>query len=72
MKPFRCNICDANFAQNYQLIVHNGSVHEEKKPSKWKIRDAKFAHNGQLKVRKDSVHEGKEPSNATFVMPILL
>ena len=48
-KPFKCNICDADFARNHQLKVHKDSVHERKKPSKCNICDASFSDKGSLK-----------------------
>ena len=43
MKDFKCNICDASFAQKAHLNGHMASVHEGKKPFKCSIYDASFA-----------------------------
>ena len=48
MKDFKCNICDASFAQKAQLNGHMASVHEGKTPFKCSIYDATFAEKREL------------------------
>ena len=57
-KPFKCNNCDASFANNYQIKVHKDSVHEGKKPFKCNICDASFSQKVHLKRHvSSSIHE---------------
>ena len=59
-KPFKCNICDANFARKPYLKGHIASVHEGKKPYKCNICDTSFTRKENLNRHIALVHEGKK------------
>ena len=41
-KPYKCEICDANFTEKQGMVSHTQSVHEGIKPFKCDICDATF------------------------------
>ena len=59
-KPFKCNVCEANFAHKHHLKKH-ASVHEGngKKPFKCNICDTRFAKKITMKAHIETIHENK-------------
>ena len=47
-KPFKCDICNANFGQNVSLNTHVATVHEGKQEFKCDICNANFRQKGSL------------------------
>ena len=58
-RPYKCNICDANFARKAHLNVHLASIHEGKKPFQCNLCETSFVQKGTLKKHLASIHEGK-------------
>ena len=56
-KPFKCDICSKDFAENGNLKRHFTSVHEGEKPHKCDICDANFTQKSKLQAHITSVHE---------------
>ena len=67
MKPFKCDICKAEFRQKVNLNTHIAKVHEEMKPFKCDLCNAKFTSKHSLNGHIAAVHEGKSHSNVTLV-----
>ena len=60
-KPFKCNICDTNFASKQGLNTHIATVHEGKKPYRCNTCDSSFSQKQTLKNHITMVHEQKKP-----------
>ena len=59
-KTFKCNTCDAKFAEKHKMNRHIAAVHEGKKPYKCGTCDSKFALRHDMYRHISSVHEGKK------------
>ena len=54
-KPFKCNLCDASFAEKCNLKKHVSTVHEGKKPFKCDICKADFTSKQIMNTHISSV-----------------
>ena len=59
-EPFKCDTCDACFANRTGLRLHISSIHENKRYKCAKC-DASFTQDGSLKRHVVTNHEGKKP-----------
>ena len=73
-KPFKCDICDANFTQKPNLKQHIESDNEGKKPFKCDMCDTSFVFKHYLQGHIASIHENRKPftSNVKFAVLALL
>ena len=49
-KPFQCSLCDTNFLQVTDLVIHVDSVHKGEKPYQCSSCDSKFEEEIDLKT----------------------
>ena len=56
-KPFKCNICEANFSRKDGLKTHVMNIHEQKKPLKCSICEATFSEKIGLKTHILNIHK---------------
>ena len=59
-KPFKCDICNANFWQNVNLNTHVATVHEGMKPFQCDICNANFGKKSNLNSHIARAHERKK------------
>jgi KRAB domain-containing zinc finger protein len=57
MKEFKCNICDYETAQSYNLKKHIDSIHKRIKPYECNMCEFETAHKPHLRKHINSVHE---------------
>ena len=61
MKPFKCDICKAEFRHKVNLNTHIAKVHEKMKPFKCDTCEAKFTQKSKLNTHVATVHEEMKP-----------
>ena len=59
-KPFKCEICNAEFTSKHGMKGHIATIHEGKKLFKCDICNASFGKKGNLNKHVATVHEGKK------------
>ena len=59
-KPFKCDICESNFALKSDLNRHVSNVHEKKKPFECTICKSSFTRFYILKNHVETVHEKRK------------
>ena len=59
-KPFKCDICESNFALKSDLNRHVSNVHEKKKPFECTICKSSFTSFYILKTHVETVHEKRK------------
>ena len=58
-KPFKCEVCQANFGQNCELKMHISRVHDNPKLYSCIICNLDFSKRNLLRNHVASVHEDK-------------